>query len=107
MKKLQSHSTASPDMIISLVSQVFWSIALISIYCEFGERVSIGFNQSYRVICQFQWYSFPMRMKKSVLIVLAVAQQPHELRSFAICSCAREPLKNVRLFETQFLPNQT
>lgn len=92
----QSHSSAtSPDMILSLVSQIFWSFALISIYCEFGERVSIRFDRSYRAICQFKWYAFPMELKKSLLTVLIVAQQPYELRSFATCSCAREPLKNV------------
>lgn len=85
-------------MIIPLVCMMFWSFSIIFVYCEFGERMSNGFNEINDSICCVNWYTFPINMQRMIPNILIIAQKPVVLDAFGKISCKREVFTNVSPF---------
>lgn len=82
-------------MLATLFSEALCSFVLIFIYCEFGERVNIGCEEIYDVICQLNWYSYPIEMQRMIPNILIATEQSVIVKGFGNCSCTRESLKKV------------
>lgn len=78
-----------------LLCEMFWSFALIFIYCEFGERVSTGFSELNDAINQFNWYTFPIEIQRDLPIVMIFAQEPVVVSGFGNIACVRLTFKSV------------
>lgn len=92
------------DLMVSVAS-VFWSFAYIFLVCDFGERVSAGFGESYAVLCTFDWYLYPIDIQRMLHIIMISVQSPVVFRSFGNIPCTREQAKKVGLdqIDTRFL----
>lgn len=84
-------------IIFKLIGEIFWSFALIVIYCEFGERLSAAFDDLNDVTCQLQWYKFPVEIRRTLRIAIGGVQQPVDIRGFGNISCGRKQCKKVGL----------
>lgn len=82
------------------IAALFWTFAFLFMICEFGERVSAGFYESYEIICELQWYS--TNIQRMLHIVMISVQEPCILRGFGNIPCAREQAKKVKRNEFFF-----
>lgn len=74
---------------------MFWALATVFGFCEFGERLTGGFDEINQVYDQFVWYLFPYRAQHILTTLLMIAQKPVELCAFGSVSCGRITFKNV------------
>ena len=95
-KKDQNQNNAV--LIILLLLEIFWSLALLFITCELGERAGQRFNEIFHMVDQFNLYYFPNNMKKMLPIVMVMVQKPLRIAVFGSVTCGREAFKNVSLF---------
>lgn len=65
------------------------------IACELGHGMNDAFEEIYFTIEQFDWYLFPVEIKRVLPIIIASAQQPVTLECFGNIACTREVFKNV------------
>lgn len=79
------------------ISQIFNNFTIAFIYCEFGERLGIGFSDSYGIMCQFEWHSFPIEIQRMLPNVMIIAQQPSPLHNLGSFTYSRETYKKVSL----------
>lgn len=80
---------------VRLVVLMFWPVAMIFGFCEYGEMLTKQFDVLGDQLCQCDWYLFPMKMQQMFLIVVVNAQQPTIVLSFESTSCARDTFKKV------------
>lgn len=72
-----------------------WSFAFVFVICEFGQKLSDGFNEVDDEIGQFDWYLCSMEIQKLLPILIIVTQKPISLKVFGSISCDRENFKKV------------
>lgn len=82
------------EILISILLMV-WAFAIIYFYCEFGEMVTHQFNAFHEVLCQCNWYKFPLDVQRMLVIFMSDTQQPAFIRGYANIECTREAFKNV------------
>lgn len=82
------------ELILPILTMI-WSFILISLYCEFGENVSVHFNDVHRCICDSDWYLFPYEIQKMLPIILIATQKSVEISGFGNISFTRETFKLV------------
>lgn len=78
---------------------VLYSLFLIFVFCEFGERVCSEFNIFHEKLCHCDWYLFPLEMQKMLLIILSSTQQPASIQGYANTQCTRDAFKSVNISE--------
>lgn len=78
-----------------LICQMCWSLDLVFIICEFGERACNGFDKLYDETCQLDWYSFPIEVQGMLPIVMIATQQPVVIRGFGNIQCTRNVFNRV------------
>ena len=83
--------------LIQPLTMMFWSFVVMFIYCDFGERISCGFEAVHNGIEECDWYLFPIEMQKMLLIIMA-ADEPIVLKGFANVVMTRETFKKVVFF---------
>lgn len=81
--------------LFEVLVEIFWSISLIFIFCELGERVTDGFNELNDVICTLDWYTFPIKRQQMFQTILIAFQQPVIFQAFGSISCTRDVFKRV------------
>lgn len=75
--------------------EIFWSIAIVFFFCEFGERVSNGFEESSYMLKQLDWYSYPYEMQRLLPTVMIIGNEPVSVRVFGNISCTRGTFREV------------
>lgn len=65
------------------------------VFCELGQRTTNAFEDIDDIICQFDWYLFPIELKRMLPMFVNVAQQPVEIACFGSFKCSRETFKKV------------
>lgn len=81
-------------MIIVFI-ELFTMLGLVFFTCEIGQRFSSGFDNINDVIDQFDWYSFPVEIKKMLPIIIQMAQQQVAIECFGSIMCLRDTFKKV------------
>lgn len=71
---------------------------LLSFFLMSDQRMSDGFDETYDVICQFDWYLFPKEIKRMMPMFIMDHQQPVVFRGYANLPCVREQFKTVHSF---------
>lgn len=93
----QSQNTSNFVALVSVVFNLFWTLALVFVPCEIGERVRMEFMKLDFTIGQFSWHLFSQDIQKILPIVINNAQQPVLIEWFGSISCIREVFKKVCL----------
>lgn len=73
---------------MSLFALFFWSFALFLISCEIGERAINECNKIEYEIYEFDWYTFPIEIRKILPTLILVAQEKCVVKLFgsnAVC----------------------
>lgn len=84
-----------PLDLITAVFLISWSLAIMFVICELGQRLTLKFEQFSDALYQCDWYSFPIEMQEMYVIMLMNAQQPVIIKGFANTLCARESFVKV------------
>lgn len=50
--------------LLTLLYETFWTLFFIFVTCEFGGAVSNAFDETNYVIAQYEWYLFPIDIRK-------------------------------------------
>lgn len=79
---------------------MFWSFALVFIFCELGERVSTGFTEISDVINQFEWYLFPIGIRQTLPIVICYVQKPVVIHGIGNIACVRLMFEKVSVINS-------
>lgn len=79
--------------IISIIS----ALILIFYLCESGEMVTNQYKVLDFGLSQCDWYSFPIRMQRSLVVFMSYTQQPVMIQGFANVRCIRDTFKKVNL----------
>lgn len=74
----------------------------IFVHCEAGERVTDRFYIFHHEICHLDWYIFPMKTQKMLLIILSSTQQPAVIQGYANTQCTRDAFKSVNISKKFF-----
>lgn len=82
-------------ILMFLLYQLGYSFVFVFIASEFGHSISTAFIEIDYEIGQFDWYKFPMEMRKILPILLMVTQKPLTLEVFGSITCERETFKKV------------
>lgn len=72
-----------------------FGLILVFIACELGQRISGTFDGIDVTISQFDWYLFPIEMKRMLPMIITSVQRPVSLECFGEIVCTREVFKNV------------
>ena len=75
---------------------LWWSFVLAFIPCELGERISDASIEAANIILQFDWYLFPIEVRKMLPMILTIADIPIAIKCFGSISCTREAFQAVR-----------
>lgn len=94
---IQTNNTANLMGVIQPLTLMFWSFVVMFIYCDFGERISCGFESVHNAIEECDWHLFPNEMQRMLLIIMA-ADEPVVLEGFANVVMTRETFKKVAFF---------
>lgn len=70
-------------------------LALVFIACELGQRINNAFDEIDSTIEQFDWYLFPIEVKRILPMIIVIAQQPIALECFGSIACSREIFEKV------------
>lgn len=100
---MQSHETVNVNLAFIQIGEIFWSFALIFIYCEFGERVNAGFANLCDVIGQFNWCLLPINIQKLLPVAIGGVQRPINIQGYGNFPCNRKAFKNVPNFSIKTL----
>lgn len=79
---------------------MFWSLILIVMFCELGQRFTSQFDRIDLETLSLHWYTFPYEVQTILPIIIIGTQKPVEFVGFCNIRCTRETLKNVRLLFT-------
>lgn len=76
----------------------FWSLAVLYIFCHFGQLMTDQFVKLDETICTCDWYLFPNDVKRILPIVLMASQQSVTLQGYGNIACIRENFRRVTLY---------
>lgn len=71
------------------------TLGAVFMITELGQRTTNVFSEIDDMICQWDWYSFPIELKRMLPTFLNVAQHPVEIPCFGSSTCSRETFKKV------------
>lgn len=72
-----------------LFGQIFWSFVFVFFLCEFGERVSSGFEGLNETLNSLQWYSFPIEIQRMIPTAMIIFQAQTVIPIVGKISCSR------------------
>lgn len=78
------------------VAVAYFSICFpLYICCDFGNRVTQGFEEVEIELNQLPWYLFPLDVQKNVPMMIALSQKSMLIKGFGSADCNRETYKLV------------
>lgn len=93
------HENVMP--VLLLFSCGYFALGLVLIACELGQRMADAFEKLHNTIDQWDWYLFPLEIKRILIMVIAIAQKPVSVECFGSIACTRETFKDVGLHSIQ------
>lgn len=79
------------------------ALALVFVACELGQRMTDSFDRVHFTLNQFEWYSFPIEIKRMLPMIIEIAHHPVSLECFGSITCCREVFKNVGIDQTTII----
>lgn len=96
----KSQSNGKYFGLIDPFTRIFWSIAQIYLFCNFGENVTNRFSAINDSVYECSWYSFPKEVQRILPIVMVSAQQSLVIKAFGNILCTRQTFKTVNKSNT-------
>lgn len=84
-------------MLLLTILQFIYAFGLMLITCELGQYVYDAFEECSDMILQLDWYLFPAKVLRTLLIIINFAQQPTVFECFGSIASIRETFKYVRI----------
>lgn len=78
-----------------VVTDACYSFGTVFLACDFGQRMTNAFADINMMIGQFNWYLFPLEIKKMLPTIIMSAQEPVVLEVFGSIACSREAYHQV------------
>lgn len=75
--------------------EIIYAFGALLMDCEISQRTSQAFDECSDVVAQFNWYLFPVKVRRMMPTVLRFTQQPIEIHLFGGAACNRETFKFV------------
>lgn len=85
--------------LLVLIINGFFAFNTVFIACELGQRLSDAFDKIDVNMNHFDWYLFPIEIKRMLPTIYSYAQQPVLLECFGSIVCSREVFKNVSILK--------
>lgn len=82
-------------ILLVFLVEVCWTFAFVFVICEFGQKLSDGFNGIDDECGQFDWYLHSMEVQKLLPTLIIVTQKPISLKAFGSISGDRQSFKKV------------
>lgn len=78
------------------ISHTLMAYGQIGLICFYGQYLMDSYERLSDLIHTSDWYKFPIRMQRTLHLMLSATQYPVEIRGFGSSSCTRETLKEVK-----------
>lgn len=72
-----------------------YAFGTMFIACDLGQRLDDAFAEIGELIYQCDWHLFSVEMRRMVVVMITVLQQPLSFKCFGSISCSREVFKKV------------
>lgn len=72
-----------------LTGQIFWSFAFVFFICEYGERVSNGFEELNTTLNDLKWYLLPNEIQRMLPTAMISFQAPVVVPIVGKMTCSR------------------
>lgn len=95
ISRTKSKDNVNPIEIFRPAFVVFWSIVIVFVDCECGERLAQQFNEIDTEYSQSKFYFFPVDLQRMYLILMLDIQQPVYIRGYGNIVCTRDFFKEV------------
>lgn len=95
---LQSYDDNGLALLSLTISEMFYAFGVLFVGCELGHRGTSAFESHERVLVEFDWHSFPVKLQQALPVVFAFSQKPVSFQCFGSISCNRISLKQVGMF---------
>lgn len=82
--------------LIRIVFLVLASFVVIGIACEFSARLTNQFETICDALLQCNWYLYPIKLQKMLIMVIVNVQQPVQVAGFGNMKCSRDSFKQVQ-----------
>lgn len=86
-----------PSLLAISISTGVWAYVYFFVFCNLGETVGTGFDASYNLICQYEWYLFPANIQQILPIIMNAMQDEIHIDGFGNLSITRESFKRVNI----------
>lgn len=81
--------------LVTPLTEMIWSFAMIAFYCQFSHMMCEGFNMFCEKFHRCDWYLFPIELQRIYLIFILDTQQLTIVRGFGNILCTRDTFKKV------------
>lgn len=85
-------------MLIQIVDGLGIIVANVFTFCYFGNLVTNKLMEIDTTAYSLQWYEFPIKQQKYIILLMAQAQRPIVLSGYFRTSCSLERFKDVGFF---------
>ena len=87
--------SSNPADLFMPLCLIMWSFVAMFFNCEMGQNVSNQFNKLGDEIYKCDWYLFPHKLQRMLVIIMINAQEPVSIRGFGNVVCTRDSFKQV------------
>lgn len=94
-------------MLLVAILNGFYAFGTVCISCELSQHACDAVNAFDVEIGQLDWYLYPIGMKKTLPMIIKVAQKPVVIKGFGSMAANRELLKKVNEYLLLCRPNST
>lgn len=67
-----------------IITGVVWCLVNLFVYCYFGHMAAESYTLISEHLCESNWYNWPMKYKKQLILMIQVAQEEHLFDGFGI-----------------------
>lgn len=91
----QLHHGNVKSVLLNATLGGIFGLALVMFACEIGQRMSDAFEEIDITMERFDWYLFPIEVKRMLPVIMENAQEPVTLECFGSIGCTRDVFKKV------------
>lgn len=92
--RFQLHHENVMPVLLMIFAGIF-AFTLVFLTCELSQRLGNAFDEIDFTVHQFDWYLFPIQMKRMFPVIIVIVQQPISMECFGSIKCTRDTFKNV------------
>lgn len=75
--------------------EILYVFGIVFVICEIGNKITNEFDTIDDTFYKLDWNAYPEEIKRMMLVILQVTQQPVELFAYGNYPCSRDTFKRV------------